>query len=280
MMKTLSVILFLLTGITASAQDTLRSKKGELVLPQAGDFALQIDAVPFLRYIGNVFNKDTNAAPSASFINGYPLAIAGKYFIEDDKAYRARLRIGLGSFSSSNFVVLDGQTIIDPNLLAEDKIKTSYSNITLAVGIEKRKGKTRLQGFYGGEGLLLVSGRRTRYNYGNAFNENNLNPTRSDFGGNLTSAGWVKEKKEGSLFGIGVRGFIGAEYFFLPKLSLGFEYGWSLSYAVKGKGESIIESWDPANQQVQYTRVKTGGGNGFALDTDIANGAINLTFHF
>jgi hypothetical protein len=42
--------------------------------------------------------------------------------------------------------------------------------------------------------------------------------------------------------GVGVRVFAGAEYFFLPKISLGAELGWGLSYVTTGRSETVYES--------------------------------------
>ena len=51
----------------------LTSKKGETMLPEAGDWAVQFDAAPFLNYAGNLFNAGATA-PGADFVNAGAIA--------------------------------------------------------------------------------------------------------------------------------------------------------------------------------------------------------------
>ncbi|MEJ6680882.1 MAG: hypothetical protein QNL21_02200, partial [Flavobacteriales bacterium] len=55
------------------------SKKGESMLPEAGDYAIGFDAAPFLNYVGNFLNSGATS-PTADFMTGYDAAITGKYF--------------------------------------------------------------------------------------------------------------------------------------------------------------------------------------------------------
>ena len=79
-----------------NSQD-LTSKKGESMLPEAGDYALGFNAAPFLNYVGNLMNSGANTSPTADFMTGYDAAITGKYFKDAQNAYRGSVRIGLGS---------------------------------------------------------------------------------------------------------------------------------------------------------------------------------------
>jgi len=94
----------------------------------------------------------------------------------------------------------------------------------------------------------------------------------------------VAETKVGSTFGLGLRGFIGAEYFILPKISIGAEFGWGLAYFRTGEGEATIDSWD--GTAVVSTTANTGKSSSFGLDTDNLNsvfgpaGTIRLGLHF
>lgn len=80
---------------------------------------------------------------------------------------------------------------------------SSYG-LTAGFGKEWRKGSTRLQGFYGADALVGFK---------------------------------VPETEKSFKFGVGVQGFVGAEYFFLPKMSLGaqYTYGVGLSYDKVGE---------------------------------------------
>ncbi len=83
---------FIAMAVAAFAQPV--SKKGESYLPREGDWAVGIDASPFLRYFGNFFSQADNPAPFADYTNDQ-LAITGRYFVRDDFAYRAGFRLNV-----------------------------------------------------------------------------------------------------------------------------------------------------------------------------------------
>ncbi|MEJ6583604.1 MAG: hypothetical protein QNL29_06120, partial [Crocinitomicaceae bacterium] len=134
-------------GATSLFAQKLESKNGEAYLPAAGDWAVGIDATPFLNYFGNLIGggQGNNTAPSWNFLTNNQ-TITGKYFVEDDVAYRASLRLGFGSASDK---VMVADRSVDPSLPStwpalgaevENKGKMSSMNIGLAVGLEKRRG--------------------------------------------------------------------------------------------------------------------------------------------
>jgi hypothetical protein len=88
----------------------------------------------------------------------------------------------------------------------------------------------------------------------------------------------VSSIKQGTLFGIGARAFVGAEYFIFPKISLGAELGWGFAYINQNDGLITTESWNTT------ATIKDGvpfaGSNSFGIDTDNSGGQILLTFHF
>lgn len=287
MKKTLALLATAFATSFAFAQDEggMTSKKGEAILPEADDWALMIDAVPVMNYLGNLVNGNTsNASPTWGY-PGTPLAITGKMFKDEKTAYRAMIRLGFGSSTERAFSVQDGQS--DPTVTVEDSWKSSYNQIVLGGGLEMRRGKTRLQGFYGGMLMIGLGGMKDSYTYGNAFSSTNTNPTRTDFGANNPGPGvWITEDKAGSTFSIGVRGFVGAEYFIFPKMAVGAEFGWGLGMASTGDGESTVEYWDIPNNAPKSSTTKTGGSSMFGLDTDIngaqlmPTGALTLSLHF
>ncbi|MCB0380481.1 MAG: hypothetical protein KDD24_04440 [Flavobacteriales bacterium] len=59
MKKRLLFVAAIFAATATFAQDGLTSKKGEAYLPEAGDWAIGIDANPFLNYAGNLFNGNT-----------------------------------------------------------------------------------------------------------------------------------------------------------------------------------------------------------------------------
>jgi hypothetical protein len=259
--------IFITTSIFA--QEELSSKKGEPFLPEKGDWCISIDASPFLKYAGNFIGSNgLNASPTFDFLSGNQTILL-KYFVDPSKAYRVGLRLGLGSISSTSKV----STIPfeSPTTYVDNVSKVSNSNIGLTAGMEWRKGKTRLQGFYGAEaGLAFGSSIRT-YTYGNELKVSN-------------PVSRIIENKSGATFGLGLRGFIGAEYFIIPKISIGGEFGWGLGLSTTGEGENTTEYWN--SSAVKTTVTPTGGSTSIGIDTDHLNtifgpaGTIRLSLHF
>lgn len=299
MKKTLSIVAAALISAGTYAQP-LMSKKGEPYLPQAGDWALGIEANPFLEYLGNFFGKaTTNPSPNNNFLGAQ--VITGKYFVDSLNAYRGGLRLGIGNITDRKAVPqLPTSTPNFPNLptMVENSWKQSATNIGLTGGLEMRRGKTRLQGYYGGELGIFFSSEKETFTYANALSPGNVDVTANDEflgAGNVDAipvhgtSGRLLERKSGATFAFGVRGFIGVEYFILPKISIGGEFGWGIGLASTGKGSEQWESiGDPGtgNDIVGQTTIETAKSGVFLIDTDNNNsffgtsGALRLNFHF
>lgn len=253
-------LLLVAAFITSSifAQDeVLTSKKGERYLPETGEWAISINASPFLSYFGNfIGGNGLNAAPNFNFLSTNQFII-GKYFIDNQSAYRAGVRLG---FSTESNPPLSPTSI-------DDKVTVTSSNIGLSLGKEFRKGKTRLQGFYGAEAGLNLSSTSTTNKYGTAISASN-SPRVTEF-------------KGGMGFDVGVRGFIGAEYFIIPKVAIGGEFGWSVGLSTTGESETTREVFSAA-----ATTTKVAGSSSLCFDNDHQNsifgpsGTIRLTLHF
>ncbi len=246
-MKKSLLILAMLIGGAVTAQDNMTSKKGTPILPEAGDWSIGIGANSTLEYFGNLMNG-SNSAPSFDWQSSTNV-IRGKMMKDANTGYRLGLRLGFGS---------NTETEEAPNAGDLKETKTSGMDINLMAGIEKRRGKGRLQGVYGGEaGIGLSSGKTTMTYNGNA------------------AAGAMLEDKDGSGFSFNLRGFIGMEYFFAPKMSLGGEFGWGLDISSVGAGDAKT-----ADGIGGSTSAKTGKSSSFGFDTDNASAAINLNFYF
>lgn len=296
MKKSTLVIAALAFSASAAFAQDLTSKKGEAFLPEAGDWSIGIDATPVLNYVGNfIGGNGLNSAPTWEFLNANQ-TIIGKMYSTETMAYRGILRLGFTSTKTAMKVNDDGNTTVPtfPNVNdpAEDVMKMSSHFIGLGAGMEMRRGKTRLQGFYGADAMIWLSGSKSTYDYANAFSSSNPNPSTSDFGTGNTSPGaniiWGGreiEAKAGSTFGIGVRGFIGAEYFIIPKLSIGGEFGWGVGFQTTGEGTQTWEAGGPSNAGGQTDYITSGKSSGLVLDTDrnafgTGNGSLRLNFHF
>jgi hypothetical protein len=274
------------TPPTNSSETILLSKKGEPILPEAKDWALSVDASPFLTYTGKLLSNDGADAPAVNSLANYPLTIGGKYFISAKQAYRARVRIGIASQTINNSVVDNQNTTLD-TVYIKDSRKSSATNVTLAFGKEFRRGKTRLQGFYGGEGIIGISTGKSIYSYGNTFSNLNVSPTSTDFV-TPTALGYasapansrIQSESNGTGIKVAARGFVGAEYFIFPKMSIGIEFGFSLMYFNQNDGKLSSESWDAAAGSVKNKTLAKSGSRGFGIDNDNSGGAIMLNFHF
>ncbi|MFM9028918.1 MAG: hypothetical protein ACKOQ6_13150, partial [Bacteroidota bacterium] len=133
------------------------------------------------------------------------------------------------------------------------EIKNSGNNIAIGGGIQKYRGKGRLRGIYGAEAMIMLSGAKETWD-----------------GSDEVLGAISIEDKSGSTFGLGIRGFIGAEYFFAPKMSFGGEFGWGLGITSTSETETTVNG----------TSTKDGGSSGFGIDTDNAGGSISLNLYF
>src|SRR5690606_37691649 len=198
---------------------------------------------------------------------------------DENTAYRAMVRIGFSSATTGtvNRWYANPSDVQDAEFT--DEVKVSGNNITLGFGLEKRRGNTRIQGVYGAMFNIGFGGGKTTNTYGLAYSDSSItaNPTLVN--------GRVLETKNGSSFNLGLAGFIGVEWFFAPKVSLGAEYTWGLAMTSRGEGETTTEQWTlaspsaTANSLVTRT-TKTGKTSSFGLDTGISGANISLNFHF
>jgi hypothetical protein len=273
-MKKKALLIATLFGATTSFAQ-IESTNGWQVLPEAGDIAVGMDAIPVIDFALNAINIMNNTGQTGAnpgYVTGYTQTLVGKYFVDAETAYRAKVRIGMGSTSNTTLVT-DVTSTATPPAMVEDVEKIGSSNITLMGGIEKRRGHNRLQGFYGGEAGIMLGGGKSTYEYGNGLSTTNTAHTNT-FG---QGAGLL-EAKNGSTFGFILRGFGGVEYFFAPKISIGAEFGWGLDFSSTGDGETQVEAWNGTGAET--TTTTTAGGSNFSLDVDNASAALTINFHF
>jgi hypothetical protein len=272
---------------------TITDKKGEVYLPQAGDWAISMDATPWLNYFGNFFHggNTPNAAPTAAFMNGNQ-TIMGKYFVDDHTAYRALLRIGFTSTTQNQEINSSDTASLTafPTPQVQDQRSISGHFIGIGAGMEKRRGSTRLQGYYGAEVMLYIAGSDTSFTYGNAYNSA-ANPLPQWYNwntGTVEIGGLPRYTKDdaGSTFGVNVVGFIGFEYFFAPKVSVGGEYTWGIGFHSTGQGSYSVEAINPITGKDETSTYNTGNNSGFSLDTGLnqafgsGTGSLYINFHF
>lgn len=306
-----TVGLFAQSSGSGSSGSGLMSKKGEMILPEAGDWAISFDASPFLNYFGNFLSGYTgkNTSPTANFLNSASQTIVGKYYVDAQTAYRGTVRIGFNTNSMTHLTTQDNQSASYPpqNATVNDKLTVSNHFIGLGAGMEKRKGKTRLQGYYGAELMFWLAGSGdSTMTYGNSYASSGTSagtsqtPTYYDWAAGseanygLFSGGRTTSDKPGSMFGVSIQGFIGFEYFFMPKISVGAEYTWGINFWSQGEGTmktEIVYSDASGNPADGTTTMKTGKSSHFGVDTgvnsmfgnaanNIGGANLNIIFHF
>jgi len=274
------IALFFVLGLFSSMQaqnsqeslaSTIVSSKGESYLPETGDFSISVDAAPFLKYFGNfIGGNGLNVVPTFD-----PLvvtqAITGKYFISPNQAYRAGIKFGTSTTKANAGVQAVPNTT--PATYVYNVTTTSSSSIGLNAGMEWRKGKTRLQGFYGGEAAFSLLGSGSSFKNGNPITATN---------GLINT-----ETTNASTFSAGVRAFLGAEYFILPKIAIGGEFGWGVGISSTGESVAIVEAWDAATSTIKTTEIITRtSSSSFNANNDNKNGIfgpagkISVTLHF
>lgn len=291
MKKIILLLIFALAIVFYSnAQDETEengfiSKRGVNILPEAGDIAIGIDARPVFEYFGNMFSGNP-ALNTIRFFNANN-AIYAKYFLDDKTAVRVSFSFYNETNTDIAYVTKDVLPVPDDQVTVEDKQIVKTSDIRIGAGYEMRRGVGRVQGFYGPELFFELTKGSMKYEYGNNYSPDFPNPETNDFLGttyfgndnyNPATGERITESKDGTGMGFGLGGFIGAEYFFVPKLSVGGQFGWGLKYTKIGKGKEIKEQW--TGTEIKKVTEKKGGGKEWLIDTNTTYGTIFLLFHF
>ncbi len=243
----LSALFTLLVFNGFSQQDSLlKDKKGNIVLPQKGDFALGIGVNSIFNYVGNLFSSSGDNRLALTLLNNNQLY--GKYFLASNRAVRVRLGISKYALNYHDNITSDFRGNLDA-----DSRKESYMNLSFVLGLEERKGRDRLQLAYGAEFKLYFSNSKFNYSYGSY--SDTIRPL---------------EVKNSNGIGIGARAFVGTEYFLLPKVSIGGEVGLGIMGNMFGKSYEKYSAYNDI----------TFDNNTLEINTDILNGQIYLLFHF
>ena len=211
MKRIFTVLSAVMLTCSLSAQKWTDRWTDDSYLPESGNWSIGFDATSTLNYFGNLFNSGATA-PTADYVSDFDQTIYGKLMTSDDEALRVRLGIKMYK-EVDRTDVADGDPNADANATVVNKESVGETDINLWVGKEWRRGSSRIQGVYGAEAGIGMESKTTTNEYGNP----------AQYGG----TGPLKVR-DGLDLGIGLRAFIGAEYFVLPSMSIGAEYGLSL----------------------------------------------------
>jgi hypothetical protein len=285
MKKILLSLSIILISVAAFAQQDsiLRSKKGVPILPQKGDWAIGADALPYLEYLGNIFNNTSDNTLDLGSQTLY-----GRYFVADNAAIRFLVGIRKGSARSSFYVKDDAAVFADPLSRAQttDYEVSKVSEINLDLGYQKFRGYGRLRGFYGAHLGIEMTRYSASYNYGNPMTIANSAPTTVyDWDNGYTNSQSTRtlESDYGITYALNLGLIAGVEYYFLPKICIGGEITLSVAHSWKTQGNSkyqhlngsVIEEYEIADSP--KGRVGTG-----IYTSRPANygGSLYLMFHF
>ena len=266
---------------TTGQSEQLVSKKGKPILPVAGEFAIGLNALPFIDMFGNLIKINS----SNKFVN--PLSFEApdgqqlflKYIKNAKTAYRARVGFAY-HYNTETFPVTDDS---NTGITTIDKRTEYYTIITTSIGIERRKGLGRIQGLFGAElNLSLQNGSpdlmNYKYSYANAITYDNPSPSTALF---LDGTPRPLFEKTFTSFGIGASGFFGLEYFIAPKISVGGEMGLRIMYINNFKSKTKTEVWDSQAGYVFTSQTAIDKGGEFDASVNFnSNGVLFLMFYF
>ena len=298
MKKLISIItiICLLPLMGVSAQE----KAEKQYLPEEGDWAIGIDVVPLLKYVGNAFNgsqeneiESLGGAPftknNKNFRNRMlmpDVSIMGKYMLTDEWALRANVGIMVRSEYDRRYVKDDKAALLNPlsNDKVIDKAHHSRNGMSIAVGAEYRKGSKRVQGVFGAGLLFAFQNDKTTYSWGNEMTTINQNPSIAFDRNNETMLGdnrILKNNGQGSDFYTGITGSAGVEWFIAPKISLGAEVNLSLYYLFGNQTYIESEGYNTSTQKIETrTDLVSPGNRGLYIGTESLGGSLNMTFYF
>tara|TARA_B110000285_G_scaffold227512_1_gene288960 strand:- start:1574 stop:2467 length:894 start_codon:yes stop_codon:yes gene_type:complete len=253
MKKILMIALAL--GVTASvnaqSNEQMQNKNGVDIMPVKGEFAIGLgtNLSTFTGFVGNMFGGFTgsNDLGNSTYLTnpgGTTVAIFGKYMTSDSSAIRLSFHV-YGEDIIDKYEAYD-DLVNNPDSMVIDSRRFNESSNYISLGLEWRRGKSRLRGFYGGDAVLSWTNEHTHYNYGNDITATNVTPTTSASLGNVWNPdfGRITEERTGAIFGIGVRGFVGVEYFIAPKICVGTEFGWTAMMSHNSKSTTSYEEYD------------------------------------
>ena len=258
---------------TSSASPNL-SKSGKQLTPVAGDIGIGIEAGPFFQWAGNIFGFTGNNTALSGNVGTAAAGSVGtdvnvRYFLDEGMAVRVRAGFTNRIDIDSDNNITDDANAIDPNAYVMNRYVEADGQYRLAAGVEMRRTRDRIQGYYGGD----ITFSRTSYKYfeeyGNAPTIDNQQPS-----GYSTFIAQYNPTR----MTIGVAGVIGAEYFFAPSMSLGAEFNLGLIYANDiNDGEVQDQEWSDDGLEIRVTPIDRNKNYGWNTDP---NSELMLNIYF
>ena len=293
------LIAIILSACLFPAMLWAEEKQQKQYLPEEGDWALGIDVVPILKYIGNAFNG-TDGSNGLDHVGGTPftsghfgnqglmptVSIMGKYMLTDEWAVRANVGLMISSANDKAYSPDDKALLTNPFSEAKviDGARYDRNGMSMLLGAEYRKGARRIQGVFGAGLLFAFQNSKETYSWGNALTEINQSPTSHSFANMPTlPTGYraLKQNGAGSDFYLGLTGSAGIEWFVAPKIALGAEVNLSLYYTFGTQTYVESEGYNATLGKVETrTDLYAPGSNGIYFGTESLGGSLYMTFYF
>lgn len=205
--------------------------------------------------VGIAFDSPFSSGKPFSLING----LTGRYFYKTDLAFRGSLNISSNSSSKTDYAVIK-----EASTATQTKNNSNF-NLDLFLGAEKHfSGTDRLDPYVGADILI------------------GLEKTSSD-----TERLFEKDAWQGELSStrtntsFGLRLVVGADYYVLPKVYIGTEFG--LSYRNTSNGDETVINQVLVDKKASELKTVTSGdsfGSGSSIITDMTTASFRLGFRF
>ena len=254
-MNKILIAIFLFAGFVANAQDSDQNSDNATVsfAPQGGDLTLGLDIMSPL---------------TAAFGSGPTMqTVFAKYFLSDELVLRTKLQAGLDYESNSQLITDDSN--LDPlnRVKAMDVRNTQKGNFGIALGLEKRNSRAKLQTFYGLELFVAYSYSTQDFQRGNALSEVNQSASFYDYDSGLetSSSTRVIERDYGTDIGFGANIFAGMEYYFTKHLAIGSEISMGYQYTIKGQETDVNEYYQAGLKQETIAKSASDISNKFQM---------------
>lgn len=282
-----------------AGEERVKPAKKTLQLPKAGDFGIGVDLVPVFRYVGNFFNGTTynsfnSFGGSPTLVNDVinpNVSIMGRYMLTNHWAVRVNIGIIADVVQDAYYVRDDAAYAVDPMSQAKVSDSRTMSKVggSIALGMQYRFGKKRVQGYGGADLIYGVGSYNEEYTYGNALTEINQSPSRHDWGNDVTlpsqwSDAYVLESANvnglaSHVFGLGLN--VGMEIFLTSYMSLGGEISFTFLGTYVPQQYKVLEGYNTYSNSVDsWTEVVSPATMSFHCGTENLGGKLYMMFYF
>jgi hypothetical protein len=283
-------ISFIAIGLIPFMGISAQSENSKNYLPEQGDIAIGVNVKPVFKYMGNIFNGNTNN--EMDYLGGEPVttsefnnnilpdvSLMGKYMLSENWGVRANVGMMFGTDKDRRYVQDDKALLLNPfdETKLIDQRNVSKNGLSLMLGAEYRTGSDRIQGVFSAGVLFGTISQKTTYQYANAVTSVNQQPSSAWSSGAYRP---LTVKADNGVF-YGVTGSAGVEWFVAPKVSLGAEVNLSLYGINSGQQYTESEGYNSSTKKVEVRTDLTSPGDGkVRFGTENLGGSFYMAFYF